>query len=96
MAETSPDTHVFGGEAIASAPVEDADEQASSSWLVTGGIHLELREVDLNGDRSFATSGTARVAISTGGDSDVSLVFWFASPQVGGARAPIGANAPAH
>ena len=80
VAETSPDTHVFGGEAIASQPVDDSDEDESNSWMVTGGIHLELREVDLNGDRLCDLVGTARVAISTGGDSDVSLVFWFASP----------------
>ena len=81
VAETSPDTHVFGGDSNRLGnPWKTPMSEASSSWLVTGGIHLELREVDLNGDRLCDLVGTARVAIGTGGDSDVSLVFWFASP----------------
>jgi hypothetical protein len=84
LAEIPADAHVFGGEAIPSMPVDSGDaaesRDESTAWMVTGGIYLVLREIDLNGDGRCDLVGLARTAISTGGDSETHLVFWFATP----------------
>jgi hypothetical protein len=78
--------HVFGGEALPSTPVDDEPSDAdpseeSRAWPVTGGIWLTLREIDLDADGRCDLVGTAKVAISTGGDSTSNLVFWFSTPD---------------
>jgi hypothetical protein len=84
LAELPPDEHLFSGEAIPSSPVDSGDgaepPDESTAWMLTGGIHLVLREIDLDGDGRCDLVGTARTAISTGGDSVSHLVFWFATP----------------
>ena len=65
---------------------------------MTGGIDLELREVGtLMATRLCDLVGTARVAIGTGGDSDVSMVLRVRFANGLAPPGPrIGANAPAH
>jgi hypothetical protein len=82
IAEAPADTHVFSGEAIASAPPEESGpSDETNSWIVGGGIYMVLREVDLNGDGRCDLVATAKSVVGTTGDFSSSLVFWFASAK---------------